>query len=222
MSKFVVDKFYPQNTATVMEFVYDSFCSIFSDSQLQQYEISVLHWNGEYPQTAPKRLNPGIQEDYIIQITSEPLSWCQIVYQLSHELSHVAMGCYPEEQKFRWLSECLCEGASLYILDISPVFFQQLNSPYVETIRDYLINKVINKSRNYTKHELKTYISKNLDDLTKDPTEDGKMGRPRNAPIGTYFYKIIKTNPGGWQAISLFADNRMRNCMSLDEFMIHW
>lgn len=198
-----VDKFYSESVG-IIHFVYclynERFKEVFSEQS-----IDLLHWERGYPLSAPKRLNPELDVDSKVFITSEKMSWCQIIYQLSHEFSHVAMGCCPNNKKIKWISECLCEAASIYTLKKSIPFFEERCPSYVRGAKEYIDNIII-KSPTFFLEEIKDYISDNICELKEDPTEDTRDGRPRNDVIGKHWVKFIEENEEGWAAIALFSE----------------
>ena len=197
-----IDSFYSES-AEIISFVYCLYAERFGESFSKQ-TTDVIHWEGDYPISCPKRLNPEYDVDNKVFITSEKMRWCQIIYQLAHEFSHVAMGCYPNNEKLKWISECLCEAASIYALKKSILFFEKRCPSYVKSVKEYIDNILI-KSPTYTREKIKEFIYENIRELNEDPTEDAKEGRPRNDVIGKHWAKIIEEKEDGWSAIVLFS-----------------
>lgn len=197
-----IDEFYAESVG-IIHFVFclynERFKEIFSEQS-----IDVLHWKGDYPISCPKRLNPGYDVDDKVFITSEKMRWCQIIYQLAHEFSHIAMGCYPNNEKLKWISECLCESASIHALKKSIPFFEKQCPSYVESVKEY-VNNILIKSPTFSREEIKGFISDNISELKEDPIEESRDGRPRNDVIGKYWAKTIEENEEGWSAIALFS-----------------
>ena len=133
----IIDDYYTEGTRIVIDYVHQVYAQLFSFS-LSNKIICVQHWNEDYPLTAPKRFNPNITADNIVFITCEDGYWSQIIYQLGHEFSHVVMDCYPENESLKWISECLCEAASIYMLDNSKSFFRKHLPIYEKSVEKYL------------------------------------------------------------------------------------
>lgn len=213
-----VEQFYSEANSeanSIIKFVYslyeDSFGKDFSDQT-----TVVSHWKRDYALAAPKRLNPSFDVDNRVFITSESTDLCQIVFQLGHEFSHVAMGCYPNNPELKWISECLCEAASIHVLKKSIDFY----SGYIPNVREY-IDGILKKIPCFTEKEIQKYIMKNIKDLKADPIEEGKEGRPRNKIIGKHWSKIIEQYEDGWNAIGLFTEIDDEN-MDENEFLKQW
>lgn len=214
----IIDDYYTEGTRIVIDYVHQVYAQLFPFS-LSNKIICVQHWNEDYPLTAPKRFNPNITADNIVFITCEDGYWSQIIYQLGHEFSHVVMDCYPENESLKWISECLCEAASIYMLDNSKSFFRKHLPIYEKSVEKYLYDH-LNKSISLNACEIFKYIQKNIKNLTDDPNEEGKVGRPRNNIIGKYIASIILNNPEGWAAIALFPTDDEK--MDYNEFVLQW
>ena len=66
----------------------------------------------------PKTLNPLLEYEYIMLSVENYSYWCQVIYQLSHELTHCFIYCHnkSENKKSKWIEETICEAISLYFL----------------------------------------------------------------------------------------------------------
>ncbi len=114
-------------------------------------EKEIINTNYNSPRFCPTTLNPTFDIDKIFLSVNSYNYWCQVVYQLSHELAHCFVYCYnnSEKNKASWIEETICEAISLYFLNY---FYKNwdkielsINSPnYKAGIWEYL-NDVLNE-----------------------------------------------------------------------------
>lgn len=215
-----VSEHYDLNSKKVMQFVFDEYVRIFKSPELKK-NIAVVHWNQEYALTAPKRLNPNQQEDYVIYLEATNSYWCQIIYQFAHEMSHLIMKCYPEEIRYKWISECFCAAASLYMLELSKQYFKMQCQSYVSAVQGYLQSHI--KKSCLPEHiKIGRYIQEHIKELEVDPTEDGKRERVRNDIIAVSLYDMIIKNEEGWKAVELFENINDIGCVDSIDFIQRW
>lgn len=95
----------------------------------------------------PKEDNPGQDSDWIILSTSSYSFWCQVIYQLSHELTHCIIYNLNRNKasKISWVEESICELMSLVLLRHFADSWNECslsvnNRGYSESIRSYLSN----------------------------------------------------------------------------------
>lgn len=172
-----------------------------------------------YPMTAPKRLNPGQKEDFIIYLNHKPEYWCQMIYQLAHELGHFFMDCYPKKDNLRWIDECLCELFSIIFLSRSISFFETFSPTYVQSVRNY-ISDYLQSAKSYTNVSCQELINQKMNELENDPTEDGVGGRPRNNYIAAMLYDALGSKGKGLSAVCLFP--KLNSAPSCKEFFDLW
>lgn len=173
----------------------------------------------QYPLTCPQRINPGQKEDYIIYLCHSPNHWCQMIYQLAHELGHFFMDCYPEMRNFKWISESLCELFSIIFLNRSISFFQTFSPNYVEAVKEYISN-YLKEALAYTTLSCRETVFQKISELESDPTEEGVMGRPRNCFIAASLFNSLGYGGKGLSAICLF--NELEQTNSSREFFDLW
>ena len=166
-------------------------------------------------------MNPGQTEKFRIYLNASTKYWSQIIYQLSHELSHVVMDCYPQTDALKWIPECLCEAASDYLLELSGAFFEKFDPSYACCHADYLATHLAD-SGEIREVSLAGFCQTRAKELATDPTEIENKGRPRNNLIGKYLYRLIRLNPIGWQAITLFSAPILRDCTDTRTFSQAW
>lgn len=155
------------------------------------------------PITCPKRMNVSQQEDYVIYLCHQPNYWCQMIYQLSHELGHYFMRCYLEKKNLKWISECLCEMCSIVFLHRSIEFFKIFSLEYVTAVQNY-INDHLQKSLSYSVLTCSELVASAIEALGSDPTENSTVGRPRNCYIAAKLFNAVGYDAMGMSAICLF------------------
>ena len=206
---YVISDYY-KASRDVIAFVAGYYEKLFSAELLDQM-ISIQKWDTSYPMTAPKRLNlymRNMDVDYFIFLNSNDDEWSQNIYQLAHEYSHVVMGCYPNNERLKWISECLCESASIHLLRIANVFFERYSPRYVGDNQEYL-DDLLSESPTLDFQEISNFNRDNMEYLECDAVESNVDGRPRNDTIGKYWAKFINVNTNGWKAIRHFSSSKI-------------
>ena len=206
---YVISDYY-KASRDVIAFVAGYYEKLFSAELLDQ-KISIQKWDTGYPMTVPKRLNSymlNMDEDYFIFLHSNDNKWSQNIYQLAHEYSHVIMGCYPNNERLKWISECLCESASIHLLRIANVFFERYSPRYVGDNQEYL-DDLLSESPTLDFQEISNFNRDNMEYLECDAVESNVDGRPRNDTIGKYWAKFINVNTNGWKAIRHFSSSKI-------------
>ena len=206
---YVISDYY-KASRDVIAFVAGYYEKLFSAELLDQ-KISIQKWDVGYPMTIPKRLNPymlNMNVDYFVFLHSNDNMWSQNIYQLAHEYSHVVMGCYPNDERLKWISECLCEAASVHLLQIANVFFEKYSPRYVAGNQEYLARQ-LSKSQTLDFQGILDYIRGNMEYLECDAVESNVDGRPRNNTIGKCWTRFINVNTNGWKAIRHFSSSKI-------------
>ena len=94
--------------------------------------------------------NEGMNYD-TIYITCDCSYWCQVVFQLSHELTHCFIHCTNKDRskQIDWVEETICEAVSLYFLKyfadkwtLLPLY--QYNHDFAKCFADYLNGELNN------------------------------------------------------------------------------
>lgn len=171
------------------------------------------------PITCPRRLNLGQREDFVIYLNNEPEHWCQMIYQLAHELGHLFMDCYPERKSLRWIDECLCELFSIIFLTRSTSFFQTFSPRYMDSVKSY-ISDHLNKALSYSSLPCSDFVAHKIIELESDPTEEGVNGRPRNCFIAANLFKVVGYDGEGISAVCIFK--KLGEAESSKEFFDIW
>lgn len=194
-----------ENEKLIIQWLFDEYVSIMK-KDLGDTELTICNEPlRPYPLTAPKRLNVGQREDCIIYLCHKPEYWCQMIYQTAHELGHFFMDCYPEDKKFKWISECLCELFSIIFLARSISFFQMFSPIYVNGVTEY-IKDYMRDAQSYSTLSCSELIASKVAELENDPTEDSIKGRPRNTYIATKLFEQLGCDGKGLSAVCLFKD----------------
>lgn len=114
----------------------------------------VIFGNIPCPRFCIKEDNP-IPFDQIHLTMSNYTCWCQIIYQLSHELTHCFIHCHNNNRSFyaSWIEETICESMSLFFL----AYFRdhwneselyEVNENYSTSIADYLDDIIFSRGNN--------------------------------------------------------------------------
>jgi len=86
---------------------------------------------------------PKFFPDRICLTTKSYTYWSQVIYQLSHELTHCFIYCHNKNADIKWLEETICEAMSLYFLKLfynywSDTFIGKYNPTYKDSLKEYL------------------------------------------------------------------------------------
>ena len=103
------------------------------------------------PRFCPAEINN--LEFHQVHLTMTKYSyWCQVIFQLSHELTHYFIYCHckDERQKASWIEETICEAISLYFLawygeNWEKTLIYRYNTGYGKSVNEYLENEIQNK-----------------------------------------------------------------------------
>lgn len=156
------------------------------------YEICIIQKSKlAYPLFCSKDKNKFLKSDFIFLAIDDYSYYCQVVYQLSHELTHcfIHSNNSKENNKALWIEETICEAMSLYFLKY---FYKnwklcglyKINNDYNMSFYSYL-NNILNKSGN---NKLNT--CNNLQELTEinDNSQNYRQDRFENVKD---LYKLL-------------------------------
>lgn len=137
-----MEKFYLQD---IKKMIVNHFESI---GIKYDYEYrTVLRGKLGYPIFVPKVMNPTLKGEYIILSVDNYSYWCQVIYQLSHELTHCFIYCNNKDnnKKSKWIEETICEAMSLYYLKYflnnwNATNLSKISPDYFKSIEKYLNN----------------------------------------------------------------------------------
>jgi len=107
----------PGYVLIVLENVKNVFAKWFTEEEIDSKKVSFVNkkTKEECPVAFPKK--------GIISLCMDLLphnDGCKLIYQSSHELTHIFLGCRPSYkniQEYKWFEETICELASLAVLD---------------------------------------------------------------------------------------------------------
>lgn len=131
-----------QDIRSFLDFLLIEYIRIFDFNNEELEECTV------YNDTSAK--TPIFQHASNLQIRlalEDTSYWCQLIYQLSHELCHYVIRQFKKEKEMTlsWFEEIVCESFSLYILNwasknwsYSPFYTQ--NTEYINSLHSYLEN----------------------------------------------------------------------------------
>lgn len=207
--------------------VFQNCCG--TDALLERKVIVSNGNNEDYPITYPKRRpeNAAFPEDYMVYLFKTSNDPLRFFYQASHEFGHVLMKCYPDNDCFKWIAECLCALSTFYVMErIADMHPQRKDDieRYLKAPKDRPLK--IKKTFGI----LSKYYSAKMPSLINDPNEE-KAGkeRPRNDAIALWLLEIVENNPLGWKSILHMDDSLMRlkteakpNNQTMKEYFRHW
>lgn len=198
-------------------YIVDDFKNFMGDPCFNFSTLKIINQtNDEFPMTKPQRRNNGQKEDYIIGLNFNSLR--QMIYQLSHELGHFFMACYPED-KYQWMSEILCAIFSIIYLDKDNDSFYKSIPAIGNECKEYLLF-MKNKINNYDNRPLNIYVQENLNDLESDPYKTIENFRYRNNHIAYNTYTQLQDIIEGITAVKYFAI--IKNPDSYNSFFDDW
>lgn len=110
-------------------------------------ERKILKTKTSNPMFVPKSQNPHIPQDRILLSIEKYTYWCQVIYQLSHELTHCFIYCHNRNlnHQVKWIEETICEAMSLYFLKYfkdnwNMIDLSKMMPEYDDSIDNYLNN----------------------------------------------------------------------------------
>ena len=138
------DKFQSESLEYIFNHMMNKYISIFGETlMLNEKCIIYLDTYADCPMLV---LN---QEVLKIRLSiSSPTHWCQVIYQLSHELCHYALRqSNVTIPCIGWFEETMCESISLYMLDYfyntwGECELSKYNPEYSKSIKQYLSEEV--------------------------------------------------------------------------------
>jgi hypothetical protein len=134
-------------------FLYDIFKEIFGEELLNKENCAVNNdKNGSYPQMTYH----SVEKLLYITLNSSNLSyWAQLIYQLSHEMTHYLCRQYRNDfgsnyNSLSWFEETICEAISLFVLKIASEkwhtnHLSEINPKFSEALNDYYMNELSKK-----------------------------------------------------------------------------
>lgn len=167
----------------------------------------------EYKEDSCPRLiyaNPNDPQDSLklrLNTNITKLRFAQIIYQLSHELTHYVLRQYRETpckgKIISWFEETVCEAMSLYILDLAEKHWEDFdlyanNKDYAKNIEDYLENE-LKKVGNNTLDSCSS-----IEELAEiNNTAQGKREDRRNER--NILYRLFKKYPSEIKNIGYYS-----------------
>ena len=132
------------------------------------------------PRFCPKEQIP-IPCDQIHLTMSSYSYWCQVIYQLSHELTHCFVHCHNNNWTYyaSWTEETICESVSLFFLAYFRDHWNEselckVNGNYYTSVSEYL-DDIISLKGNGRLSGCKGYYDLiKIDETSQDKREDRK------------------------------------------------
>lgn len=160
----------------------------------------------------------------VIILTAKPTSWCQLAYQLAHEMCHRVI---PNDvvQNLRWLEESICELSSYYFLPLLTEYLQRnklrslelanTNIPYYPEFKKYV-------SADRQKAEplkLSSFASDTPPSELQLLINNCEL-RGKNAYIATSLLPVFNKYPRTWHAIPFLCT--LSSDLSLKASLTEW
>ena len=107
----------------------------------------------DHPKHCPKSLNIDNNYDYIYLNVKKYSYWCQVIYQLSHELGHSFCNSNNYRDSVPGIEETICEALSLYFLNYfyenwNDIELSKINKNYNISIKEYIEDILNDKGTN--------------------------------------------------------------------------
>lgn len=188
-----------ENSRNIVQMVSNTFESLVGQELGTEVHVVNIR-DSAYPMAHYEKLGSS----FLVTLScSNDDSWCQIAYQLAHELCHLYSNhSQSYGHKHKWLEESICEAASIATLNKLGAHWQQsplanVNAHYGNDMLAY-IKAVHAPTRTIKfKDEFKRWLAANLQQLESNPTQ-----RPLNNVVAKYLYnRLFSLNPDTWRAI---------------------
>lgn len=162
---------------------------------------------------------------FVAYVDYESTYYCQLMYQLAHELCHVVTRCFPKHDEYKWISETMSGAASFYLMFKTskrwkhhPLLSKKLGY-YSDAVSEYFDNMVATSKSNIP---IRSFFKNHEDDLKRDPYGDVGHRRPRNDVIALFLYGQIRRYPKGWSSIKHFEKCQCGHSGELSIFFDSW
>lgn len=159
----------------------------------------------------------------LIILTSDPSTWNQLAYQLSHEMCHRVI---PNEvvKNLRWLEESICELSSYFFLPALTKYLRgnkrilkmaKSNRPYYPEFKKY-----VSSDRKKAEHmDLSSFASETPSGELQLLINNCEL-REKNAYIATSLLPVFNKYPRTWHAVPFLCD--LSPDLSLEASLIEW
>ena len=213
-------------------FVLDCFCELVGVEALTRFTVEIRQ-DPVGPMSCAQRDNPGrgYTTDFRIYLDCEPGSYQQLIYQLAHETCHVMMDNRPFHKHLQWISECLCEAASLQVLELARINALELNAALgykrSSTFVHHYIDRVLPPCSAKWEEEnvpvdIFSFYSRYRDCFISDPngplTENDL--RWRNEKMALAFLDWLKNEPECWRSITDIPSGDA--FITTQDFLVSW
>ncbi|MEE4180200.1 hypothetical protein [Pseudomonas viridiflava] len=152
-------------------------------------------------------------------------SWCQIAYQLAHELCHLNSNYAASiGHKYKWFEESLCEMCSVAVLTAlskqwNKVAVYKYNKNYAAEIKKYVDS--LNSVTGFMPGDKSTYnawLTANTEELEKNSTN-----RELNGVTANYLYRnLFRDHPESWICVGMLNQWNCHENSSFAEFKKSW
>ena len=211
----------PQDICKLLDNATTAFYKNLDINLLSEKKVNVLNSKFRIPQ----KDNPEIifGENNIIYLNVSDRLWSKYSYQFAHELCHHVIDNKfpPDNDKFGWFEESLCELASIYCLDEMSTMWKT-NAPYPnwkdysDSLRQY-VQSILDKPENAISTDFISWLSENLGSLSED-----RYKRDENRIVAIRLLPLFKANPRLWSAIQYLKSIPVTAEMTFEKFIDCW
>lgn len=168
------------------------------------------------PIFCPKSQNPQNQYDIIILNVKNYTYWAQVIYQLSHEITHCMVHILSQDgtNSTPWIEETICEAMSYYFLCLfseewSKCELARERQDYSTSIAEYLCNCL----KENVNHRLG--MARDVSELIEinNTAQDCRIDRKAEA---RELFNIIKANPDNILGLMKYRDFIIDNTVLLN------
>lgn len=215
-----------ENTvAGAYRYIVQILCNNDTTSEPKRKTLEILWKNVPTPSCISKQVHsPELNCDYRIYLNYSQFCWCQMIYQLSHEVNHMIMQCAPIHREYQWISEVICEMASQIVLGRMS---QKQRNGYYPGRGDLEFEKYIaehearffnSSTRQQTPHDYLASVESSL----KDPEYLDNDLRIRNCKLAFWLLQRVVFSPRAWQAVTYVKNIDTSDTPSYSEFFRRW
>ena len=161
--------------------------------------ISKFQFNSDRPLTI---VAPGNKEcpiyfqkpNIIFLSTSGSSYYCQVVFQLSHEMCHYFINTGIQNPDLKWFEESLCECSSLFFLTQMSLLWEQSNQPFKNSYSYEYINYRIDREKIHKEFNISSSTSYDCYD------------RDKNTFIALKLLPIFQKNESLWSDVPRLSE----------------
>lgn len=204
------------DTSALLNNIIQTFCDLTSRESMPKLLIS-NDPSRDYPMVNFEKIG---DQTLVLLCTSSCTLWCQIAYQLSHELCHIHAN-FAEQQghAFKWLEESICELASLCNIQLmgqkwvtnAPLPYM---SSYATSLNEYVQHQLNKISMPVQFNE---WLESNIEEL-----KSNQYLREKNSVIACKLMPIFNEDNKAWRAVGFMNKWEVNNDDTLSDYFLTW